>query len=77
MALILAREQKDMEDSQQQPHNDGTDEADSHAPRPCAASATASRHGRTECEGSQDPNPSTSTAEAPATSADTAAAVTL
>ena len=30
MALILAWEQKDMEDSPQQPHNDGMDEVDSH-----------------------------------------------
>ena len=73
MALILAREQKDLEDSQL--HNDDKDEVDSHDPSPRAA-ATASRHGRTKCEGSQDPNPSTSTAEAPATSADTATAVT-
>ena len=46
MALILAREQKDMEDSPQQPYNDGVDEVDSHDLSPCAT-APASCRGRT------------------------------
>ena len=45
-ALILVREQKDMEDSPQQPHNDGMDEVDSHDLSP-RATAPASCHGRT------------------------------
>ena len=36
MTRILAWEQKDMEDSPQQPHNDGMDEVDSHDLSPCA-----------------------------------------
>ena len=46
MAFILAREQKDMEDSQQQPHNDGMDEVDSHD-LSSRATAPASCRGRT------------------------------
>ena len=46
MAFILAREQNDMEDSQQQPHNDGMDEVDSHD-LSSRATAPASCRGRT------------------------------
>ena len=46
MAFILAREQKDMEDSPQQPHNDGMDEVDSHD-LSSRATAPASCRGRT------------------------------
>ena len=46
MALILAQEQKDREDSPQQPHNDGMDEVDSHDLSPYATDP-ASCHGRT------------------------------
>ena len=77
MVLVLAREQNNMEDSQQQqPHSDGADEVDSLAPSPCAA-ATASHRGRTECEGSQDPTPSTSMAEMPTLSGDTVPTIAL